>query len=148
MGSFETVYTDGACKGNPGPGGWAAIFVRPGGCETHTGFEVETTNNRMELMAAIIGVERSTAEVFTLYSDSTYVVKGITEWIRKWRANGWVGSSGPVKNRDLWERLDHARAQRTSVTFKLVKGHAGNSWNERADELAVAASQQAAARAA
>lgn len=131
------AYTDGACKGNPGPGGWGTL-LRWGSHEKELcGGELETTNNRMELMAAIQALEsiRAGCEV-DLYTDSTYVMKGISEWIEGWKRKGWkTASKKPVKNQDLWQRLDQAR-QAHSVNWHWVKGHAGHEGNERADELA------------
>jgi ribonuclease HI len=131
------IYTDGACSGNPGPGGWGVI-IRWGEHEKELyGGEVETTNNRMELMAAIQGLESLTRNVTaTLYTDSKYVKDGITQWIANWKRNGWKTSAKkPVKNIDLWQRLDAALA-RHAVEWQWVKGHAGHIDNERADELA------------
>lgn len=131
------VHTDGACLGNPGPGGWAAL-LRHGSTEKElVGGETLTTNNRMELMAAIAGLEalRETCTV-ALYTDSQYVRQGITEWMPAWVRRGWKTSGGdPVKNRDLWERLD-AVARRHTVAWHWVKGHAGDPDNERVDQLA------------
>ncbi|HEY0180181.1 MAG TPA: ribonuclease HI [Dokdonella sp.] len=136
------LYTDGACLGNPGPGGWAAL-LRFGTREKELcGGEPSTTNNRMELMAAIAGLEalkRSCAVVVT--TDSQYVKRGIEEWIARWQANGWrTGDRQPVKNRDLWERLSAAIAGH-SVTWRWVKGHAGHAENVRVDRLAREAAQ-------
>lgn len=131
------IHTDGACLGNPGPGGWAAL-LRYGAKERElVGGEPMTTNNRMELMAAIVGLETLTepCEV-ALYTDSQYVRQGITEWIANWVRRNWKTAGGdPVKNRDLWERL-HAAAQRHRIEWHWVKGHAGNPDNERVDVLA------------
>ncbi|MCR6663727.1 MAG: ribonuclease HI [Luteimonas sp.] len=131
------IHTDGACLGNPGPGGWAAL-LRYGAKERElVGGEAMTTNNRMELMAAIVGLETLTepCEV-ALYTDSQYVRQGITEWIANWVRRNWKTAGGdPVKNRDLWERL-HAAAQRHRIEWHWVKGHAGNPDNERVDVLA------------
>jgi len=131
------IFTDGACSGNPGPGGWGAILRWNGTEKELKGGETETTNNRMELMAAIQALETLTRPVkANLYTDSTYVQKGITEWIHLWKKRGWKTSSKkPVKNEDLWRRLDGAIA-RHDVTWHWVKGHAGHTENERADELA------------
>lgn len=134
------IYTDGACSGNPGPGGWGAI-LRFGAKERElSGGEDPSTNNRMELMAAIAGLE-ALKEPCTvdLYTDSTYVRQGITQWVARWKANGWrTSDKSPVKNQDLWQRLSEA-AGRHKVTWHWVKGHAGHPENERADALAVAA---------
>ncbi|HJW45197.1 MAG TPA: ribonuclease HI [Lysobacter sp.] len=131
------VHTDGACLGNPGPGGWAAL-LRYGQHERElVGGETATTNNRMELMAAIAGLETlSEACDVTLYTDSQYVRQGITEWMPSWVRRGWKTAGGdPVKNRELWERL-HAAAQRHVIQWKWVKGHSGDPDNERVDTLA------------
>jgi ribonuclease HI len=131
------MFTDGACRGNPGPGGWGAL-LRYGGHEKELcGGEAQTTNNRMELMAAIAGLESLTRECdVKLYTDSKYVMQGITEWIDNWKAKGWkTASRQPVKNVDLWQRLDAARA-RHDVQWHWVKGHNGHVENERADVLA------------
>ncbi|MAS87081.1 MAG: ribonuclease HI [Micavibrio sp.] len=130
------IYTDGACSGNPGPGGWGAI-LRYGKTEKElSGGDPETTNNRMELMAAIEGLKalKREAEVH-LYTDSTYVKQGITEWIHGWKAKNWPAR---IKNKDLWLELD-AQNQKHKVSWHWVKGHAGHPENERADQLAVAA---------
>ena len=132
------IHTDGACKGNPGPGGWGAILQTGGGPEKELwGGEPNTTNNRMELMAAIAALEVLKRPCrIDLHTDSKYVMQGITEWIRGWKARGWVtADKKPVKNADLWRRLDEARA-RHDVTWRWVKGHAGHELNERADALA------------
>jgi ribonuclease HI len=131
------MFTDGACRGNPGPGGWGAL-LRYGGHEKELfGGEAQTTNNRMELMAAISGLESLTRACnVRLYTDSKYVMQGITEWIDNWKAKGWkTASKQPVKNVDLWQRLDAARA-RHEVQWHWVKGHSGHVENERADVLA------------
>ena len=132
------IYTDGACRGNPGPGGWGAILIAANGTEKQLcGGERATTNNRMELMAAIQALEalKKPCKV-ELHTDSQYVMKGITEWVRGWKARGWkTAAREPVKNEDLWRRLDEARA-RHDVDWRWVKGHAGHELNERADELA------------
>jgi ribonuclease HI len=132
-----TIYTDGACKGNPGPGGWGA-WLSTGGHEKELfGGERQTTNNRMELTAvieALASLKRS-CDV-TLYTDSEYVRKGITEWIHGWKVRGWkTADKKPVKNADLWQRLDALRALH-QVDWRWVKGHAGDPGNERADALA------------
>ena len=131
------IFTDGACKGNPGPGGWGAL-LRMGGREKElSGGELETTNNRMEMTAAIRALEALTRPCkVDLHTDSTYVRDGITKWIFGWKKNGWkTADRKPVKNADLWQRLDEAQKRHT-VTWKWVKGHAGHPENERADELA------------
>jgi ribonuclease HI len=136
------IHTDGACLGNPGPGGWAAL-LRYGSTERElAGGEADTTNNRMELMAAIAALEalRSPCEV-VLHTDSQYVKKGIGEWLPNWIRRGWKTAAGePVKNKDLWERLSLANT-RHQVTWKWVKGHAGHVDNERVDLLARAAAE-------
>ncbi len=131
------IHTDGACLGNPGPGGWAAL-LRYGEREREVaGGEPQTTNNRMELMAAIVGLETLTeACEVTLYTDSQYVRQGITEWLPGWIRRHWKTAGGdPVKNRDLWERL-HAAAGRHRIDWRWVKGHSGDPDNERVDTLA------------
>lgn len=136
MKSIE-IHTDGACLGNPGPGGWAAL-LRYGSRERElVGGEPLTTNNRMELMAAIAGLEALTepCEV-ALHTDSRYVQQGIGEWMPNWVKRGWKTAGGdPVKNRDLWERL-HAATHRHKIDWRWVKGHSGDPDNERVDELA------------
>jgi ribonuclease HI len=131
------IFTDGACKGNPGPGGWGTI-LRYGSLEKEMyGGEPETTNNRMELMAAIQGLESLTRpSAVHLYTDSVYLINGITKWVAGWKRNGWkTKDKKPVKNVDLWTRLEEA-AGKHEVTWQWVKGHAGHPENERADELA------------
>ncbi len=136
------LFTDGASSGNPGPGGWGAILRWRGNERELSGAEVETTNNRMEMMAAISGLEALTRPMAVdVTTDSTYVRDGITKWLGAWKARGWrTADKKPVKNRDLWERLD-AAVSRHAVTWHWVKGHAGHPENERADELARAAIQ-------
>ena len=136
--SHVIIHTDGACKGNPGPGGWGAILQSGGGHEKELwGGEPLTTNNRMELMAAIMALEALKRPCrVDLHTDSQYVMKGISEWIHGWKARGWkTADKKPVKNDDLWKRLDAAR-QRHEVHWRWVKGHAGHELNERADALA------------
>lgn len=132
-----SIFTDGACRGNPGPGGWGAI-LRYGEREKElNGAERDTTNNRMELMAAIVALEtlKRACDV-TLTTDSQYVRKGITEWLPNWKRRGWkTADKKPVKNQDLWQRLE-AAAQRHSIHWKWIKGHSGHVENERADQLA------------
>ena len=139
------IYTDGACSGNPGPGGWGAV-LRYGSHEKelYGGDAGPTTNNRMELMAAIQGLEALTrASEVRVHTDSTYVRNGITQWLPRWKSNGWVTSSRePVKNADLWQRLDRASG-RHQVRWQWVKGHAGHPENERADRLAVRGATEA-----
>lgn len=135
-----TIHTDGACSGNPGPGGWGAV-MRYGDAEKElSGGAPETTNNRMELMAAIMALEALTRPMAVdLYTDSTYVRSGITEWLANWKRRNWrTADKKPVKNVDLWQRLD-AAAGRHQVAWHWVKGHAGDPGNERADRLARAA---------
>ncbi|WP_346899762.1 ribonuclease HI [uncultured Roseibium sp.] len=132
-----TIYTDGACSGNPGPGGWGAI-LRFGEHEKElSGGAAETTNNRMELTAAIEALNALKRPcAVDLYTDSTYVRSGITEWLEGWKRKNWrTAAKKPVKNADLWQALDEAR-QRHDVSWHWVKGHAGHPENERADELA------------
>jgi ribonuclease HI len=131
------IFTDGACSGNPGPGGWGAILISGESRKEICGGEPGTTNNRMEMMAAIQALEalKKPCRV-ELHTDSTYVQKGIHEWIHNWKRRGWrTADNKPVKNDDLWRRLDEAR-QRHDVKWHWVKGHAGHELNERADELA------------
>jgi len=131
------VYTDGGCRGNPGPGAWAAL-LRYGEHERElSGAEPITTNNRMELMGAIVALETLTrASRVVLYTDSQYVKKGMTEWLRSWVARGWLTADRkPVKNADLWQRLQTAAA-RHQVDWRWVRGHAGDPGNERVDLLA------------
>jgi ribonuclease HI len=131
------IYTDGACKGNPGPGGWGAL-LRSGTQEKEMfGGEPVTTNNRMELMAVIAALEAlKRASVAVVYTDSQYVQKGISEWIHGWKARGWMtAAKAPVKSADLWKRLDLA-AQAHTVEWRWVRGHSGHPENERADALA------------
>ena len=131
------IFTDGACRGNPGPGGWGALLRYDAREKELYGSERETTNNRMELMAAIIALEslKRACEI-TLTTDSQYVRKGITEWIVNWKRRGWkTADKKPVKNQDLWERLDQAK-HKHKIHWKWVKGHSGHEENERADALA------------
>jgi len=136
------AYTDGACSGNPGPGGWGVLLVACKGGQvikerTFCGGEAMTTNNRMELMAAITALEAlSRPTTLTVITDSNYVKGGITGWLHSWKKNGWkTAAKKPVKNVDLWQRLDSAQAQH-KVVWEWVKGHSGHPENERADELA------------
>ena len=131
------IWTDGACSGNPGPGGWGAVLTFDGHEKDLCGGEALTTNNRMELMAAIMALEalKRPCEI-DLHTDSQYVRGGVTGWIHGWKRNGWkTADKKPVKNVDLWQRLDEA-TKRHTVTWHWVKGHAGDAMNERADELA------------
>jgi ribonuclease HI len=134
------IYTDGACSGNPGPGGWGAILQYKGHEKELSGGEPETTNNRMEMMAVIMALEAlKKPSTVTLYTDSKYVQQGVQSWLAGWKARGWVSAAKkPVKNQDLWERID-SLIQRHDVKFVWVKGHAGHELNERVDKLAVAA---------
>ena len=131
------IHTDGACSGNPGPGGWGAVLQYGGKERELKGGELATTNNRMELMAAIQALEALTRDCkVELHTDSQYVQKGIHEWIHGWKKRGWLtADKKPVKNEDLWKRLDAARL-RHQVDWRWVKGHAGHELNERADQLA------------
>ena len=131
------IYTDGACKGNPGPGGWGAWITFGKHEKRLCGGENDTTNNRMELSGAIEGLKALTeACKVTLYTDSSYVQKGITQWLAGWKKKGWkTASKQPVKNKDLWQALDE-ECQRHDIEWKWVKGHAGIKGNEIADELA------------
>jgi ribonuclease HI len=137
MTPFVTIYTDGACRGNPGPGGWGAILMTGAHEREICGGELDTTNNRMELMAAIAALEALNRPCrVELHTDSQYLRNGITEWLPGWKARGWrTAAKAPVKNEDLWRRLDTARL-RHEVAWKWVKGHAGHPLNERADGLA------------
>ena len=137
MTPFVTIYTDGACRGNPGPGGWGAILISGDHERELCGGEPATTNNRMELMAAIQALEalKKPCRV-ELHTDSQYLRTGITEWLAGWKARGWrTAAKAPVKNEDLWKRLDVARSHH-QVDWRWVKGHAGHPLNERADGLA------------
>lgn len=136
------AYTDGACSGNPGPGGWGVLMIASNGdsvlkTRELNGGEAQTTNNRMELLAAINALEALTRpSVITIVTDSTYVKNGVTSWIHGWKKNGWrTSAKKPVKNDDLWKRLDQAQSHH-DVTWEWIKGHAGHPENERADELA------------
>ena len=134
-----TIYTDGACSGNPGPGGWGVLLQYGDSEKTLKGGDPNTTNNRMEMMAAIKAIE-AINETYTgeiiLWTDSTYVMKGITEWIHGWKKKNWVKSDKkPVINTDLWKVLDNLNSQK-NIQWNWVKGHAGVEGNERADELA------------
>lgn len=137
-----TAYTDGACSGNPGPGGWGALLIARDGDKVLktrelSGGEADTTNNRMELLAAITALETLERDAaVTIITDSVYVKDGITKWIHGWKARGWkTAAKKPVKNEDLWRRLETATA-RHRVTWEWVKGHAGHPENEKADALA------------
>ena len=142
------LYTDGACSGNPGPGGWAFILKHPdsGKVLERSGGQRLTTNNQMELLAVIRGLSALKRPCSVrLYTDSVYVGKGLTEWLPKWKANGWArkerGARKPIKNEEHWKKLD-ALAQRHRVTYHRVAGHSGHPENDRCDELAVQAYQK------
>jgi ribonuclease HI len=139
MSSVE-IYTDGACRGNPGPGGWGATLEMGEHFRELSGAEAMTTNNRMELTAVISALEALKRPVpVKLYTDSEYVRRGITEWLKSWKARGWkTADKKPVKNQDLWERLDTVAAQH-QIEWHWVKGHSGVPGNERVDRLANAA---------
>ena len=135
------IYTDGACSGNPGPGGWGAvIFDQDDKQKNISGSVKNTTNNRMELLAAIMSLKKiKTNSEVVIFTDSTYVKNGITEWMKNWKKNGWKNSSKkPVKNKDLWVKLDKL-CEANSVSWKWVKGHSTNEFNNLADELATKA---------
>ena len=142
MSDFE-IYTDGSCRGNPGPGGWAAVLTGSGGERVLQGAEADTTNNRMELTAAIMALRELSAEYSaTIHTDSEYVMKGLNEWLPAWKARGWkTAAKKPVKNQDLWQALDEASRGRR-IEWRWVRGHAGNPGNERVDRLANAAIDQ------
>ena len=131
------IYTDGACSGNPGPGGWGALLRFNGHEKELSGGETDTTNNRMEMLAAIVALESVTEPCkINLYTDSTYLKDGITKWIFGWKKNGWrTAAKKPVKNVDLWQRLDEA-IKSHDIDWHWVKGHSGHPENERADDLA------------
>jgi ribonuclease HI len=137
MSEAVEVFTDGACSGNPGPGGWGAILRYKGVEKELKGGEILTTNNRMEMMAVLKALDSLTRPcAVELYTDSQYVMKGMTEWLRGWKARGWkTADKKPVKNEDLWRALDEA-VSRHRVAWHWVKGHAGHAENERADQLA------------
>jgi len=139
---FE-IYTDGSCRGNPGPGGWAAVLTGGGGERVLQGAEADTTNNRMELTAAIMALRELPAEnSATIHTDSEYVMKGLNEWLPAWKARGWkTAAKKPVKNQDLWQALDEASRGRR-LEWHWVRGHTGNPGNERVDRLANAAIDQ------
>ena len=140
MKKLVEIYTDGACRGNPGPGGWAFVLrhVKTGREMERWGAEPDTTNNRMELMAAIQALESLTRPcTVRLTTDSVYVRSGITEWLPAWKKRGWkTAARKPVKNVDLWQRLDAAMQRHNKVSWHWVKGHSGHAENERADQLA------------
>jgi ribonuclease HI len=136
------VYTDGACDPNPGKGGWAVVIQQNGEIKKLSGGEAQTTNNRMELMAAIMALRSIPTSIpIVINSDSEYVKKGITEWMPDWKKRGWKRKGGALANLDLWQELDRLNSK-AMVTWKWVKGHAGHPMNELADQLASKASQQ------
>ena len=145
QGDRVTIHTDGSCLSNPGPGGWAAILRWRDNEREIVGHEPDTTNNRMELMAAIMGLNAVTrAMPIDLHTDSRYVMNGVQEWMSAWKANGWkTASKKPVANRDLWQQLDEA-ASRHRIRWHWVKGHAGDELNERCDQLARTAAESIA----
>jgi len=134
------IYTDGACSGNPGPGGWGAVLIAGRHRKELAGAEAATTNNRMELLAAISALEALKGpSIVEVHTDSQYLRDGVTRWIHGWKRNGWrTADKKPVKNVELWQRLDAAQG-RHEVSWHWVRGHAGDALNERADELARAA---------
>ena len=136
------IHTDGSCLSNPGPGGWAAVLRWQGNERELTGSEPDTTNNRMELMAAIMGLNAVTRPMLVdLHTDSRYVMNGVQDWMPRWKANGWkTAAKKPVANQDLWQQLDEA-VIRHQVRWHWVKGHAGNPLNERCDVLARSAAE-------
>lgn len=150
------IYTDGACSGNPGPGGWAIVVNTDDECKTHSGHEVETTNNRMELLAFLKSLEKiyedknKKKNTYEIYSDSAYVVNGINRgWLYNWKMNGWkTKTRDDIKNRDLWEQIESYistfKVDKTNVNVIKVKGHAGNTFNELVDKLAKKESAKAA----
>ena len=142
------LFTDGACSGNPGPGGWAYILKHPssGSVREDSGGERSTTNNRMELTAVIEGLEAlSRSSSVDLYSDSQYVLNGLKDWMEGWKKKGWkTAAKKPVKNVELWQALDHLKSKH-EIRFHWVRGHAGHPENERCDELAVEMRDKAAA---
>ena len=139
LNSILEIYTDGSCLGNPGPGGWAAVYVYNNQHKSISGYEAQTTNNRMELLAAINAIRKIAPSMIVdlhLYTDSTYVKNGITLWIEGWKKQNWrKNSKNPVKNIDLWEELDEL-SSKYKVTWHWVKAHNGNKYNEMADTLA------------
>ena len=142
QGDRVTIHTDGSCLSNPGPGGWAAILRWRDNEREIVGYETDTTNNRMELMAAIMGLNAVTRTMpIDLHTDSRYLMNGVQEWMPRWRANGWkTASKKPVANQDLWQKLDEA-VSRHRIRWHWVKGHAGDELNERCDQLARTAAE-------
>ena len=145
QGDRVTIHTDGSCLSNPGPGGWAAILRWRDNEREIVGHEPDTTNNRMELMAVIMGLNAVTrAMSIDLHTDSRYVMNGVQEWMPAWKANGWkTASKKPVANQDLWQQLDEA-VSRHRIRWYWVKGHAGDEFNERCDQLARTAAESIA----
>ena len=145
QGDRVTIHTDGSCLSNPGPGGWAAILRWRDNEKEIVGNKTDTTNNRMELMAAIMGLNAVTrAMPIDLHTDSLYVMNGVQEWMPRWKANGWkTASKKPVANQDLWQQLDEA-VSRHRIRWHWVKGHAGDELNERCDQLARTAAESIA----
>lgn len=140
--STVVLYTDGACSGNPGPGGWGVVLSYKGHEKELYGSEIETTNNRMELQAVIEGLKAIKRQMpVEIYTDSKYVMDGAMQWMAGWKKKGWTKKGG-LKNADLWQQLD-AELEKHSITWKWVKGHSGNEGNERADALAVKGSEEA-----
>ena len=137
MSKIIEIYTDGACLGNPGPGGWAALIIDNNQERILSGNNEMTTNNRMELLAVIKALESINHHLeITIYTDSKYVINGITSWIKKWKTNDWKNSSKtPVKNIDLWKILD-VSSQKKKIKWVWVKGHSGNTYNDKVDEIA------------
>lgn len=130
------IYTDGACDPNPGPGGWAAVLMYKDRMKEMSGYETKTTNNRMELIAAIEALNSLKRPCsVTVHTDSQYLQRGITEWMARWKRRGWLRGRGKVKNLDLWQELD-ALTQKHDVKWQWVPGHAGHQYNERCDQLA------------
>lgn len=138
------IYTDGSCQGNPGPGGWASIVIVGGTTQEITGGDPSTSNNRMELLGVINGLKSLRGpHIVRIYSDSKYITDAFNKfWLKSWKKNGWKRKDGPLKNEELWKELD-ALTQKHICTFIWVKGHAGNQYNERCDELAVMESRRA-----
>lgn len=142
-----TLYTDGACSGNPGPGGWGVVLIYGGHVRERSGGEPATTNNRMELRATIEGLKQLKEPCHvTLFTDSKYVLQGFTEWLPGWKKRGWkTADKSPVKNVELWQALEEA-AKSHKIEWKWVKGHSGDTHNDRADALAVAAAKEQVTR--
>ena len=143
--NLVTIFTDGSCLSNPGPGGWAAVLRWRDNEKEIVGHEADTTNNRMELKAAIMGLNAVTrAMPIAVHTDSRYVMNGVQDWMPRWKANGWkTAGKKPVANQDLWEQLDQA-VKRHDITWHWVRGHAGNEFNERCDQLVRSAAESIA----